>query len=239
MLYFQADPRDVSGISGGACNTCCCQRLTLKPGETNKMTINYAPWSLPIGWVTPSMEYSIETNSDACATGDVGGFGPPSNDFLSASTASGAVSIDATATAQPAGNVFAYKVIALNGPYHGSVTNASGVFTYTPRAGYVGWDAFWYEMTDAQGRKVTRSVRVNVGATSAAIDPRWIAEQPFIDASKVMTDRDMQLVSFPIYMPLSAPDCATYRLTIKQPATNCDQTIFHHIACFDISTSDC
>src|SRR5262245_26735315 len=46
MLMATVDPRD--SAQNAACGTCCCETINVRPGETNLMVINYAPWAVPI-----------------------------------------------------------------------------------------------------------------------------------------------------------------------------------------------
>lgn len=242
MLYFTANPRDgISGASGNMCNSCCCQNIGLRPGETNLMQINYAPWSVPIGWISPTLEYSIEVDTASCPTAAIDGFGPPSNTFYDFTTPvnTALTPIDLTANASPAGNAFTYHLVPMTGPYNGVVVIVNGIATYTPHQAFVGFDHFWYEMRDAQGRSIRRSVVIKVGAAVGAAPREWTATMPVIDVSKIKTDMTGQMVSFPIFMPYTCQGCETYRLTIKQPATDCDRNIFHHFSCFDIRCKDC
>jgi hypothetical protein len=241
MLYFEADPRDSAPL-GNTCNTCCCEPLALRPGETNLIAINFAAWAVPIGRIVPTFEYSIDQNDDACSTAAIDGFGPPSNSNFSGATTplNTALPFNLNTTAQPAANTFTYRVLPLEGPNHGTVANNNaGVLTYTPNNGFEGWDHFWYETKDAQGRTVRYPVVAKIGNAGGASPRQWSATQPFIDISKIKTNENSMMVSFPIYMPLTCRGCESYRLTIKQPASDCDRTIFNHYSCFDIRCKDC
>lgn len=245
MLYFDADPRD-GAPAGGVCNACCCEPIFMRPGETNLITINYAPWSLPIGnpGIVKGTEYSVEMNCSACSSAAVDGFSVPSNtNYDLPVVADTPLAIDLSTNAAPAGNTFTYAVIPLQGPTHGTVdqTGSAGAptFTYTPNTGFTGYDYFSYKMTDAQGREVTRTVQLNVGMHLNAPNRQLMASLPFISPGAISVDRTMQTVRFPLYMPLSARDCEKYTLTIKQPAQDCECNTYNHFMCFDIRTGNC
>src|SRR6186713_2847447 len=55
MLQFNVDDaiRD-------SCQVCCCEQVTLKPGTTSRLTINYAPWAVPIGRLHCEPQFAIE-----------------------------------------------------------------------------------------------------------------------------------------------------------------------------------
>lgn len=244
MLYFHADPRD-GGPSGAVCNTCCCQPISLRPGETNVMTIDYSPWSLPItppGIVPGGFDYSIEVIDDACADNAIDGNEAPMNAFYNVGTDIGdPVSVDLSASATPVGGAFTYSGVPLNGPFSGTATinMNTGELIYTPNASFSGWDVVWYEMTDQYGRTVTRSVVINVGEMASAPDPRWTLLTPYIDRTCVKVDQRYQTVRFPIYMPPSCRGCEVFRLTIRQMAQDCDPCTYSHFSCFDIRCRDC
>lgn len=245
MLYFMADARDGGHDSlRAACNTCCCQKMSLHPGETNRMTIDYSAWALPIGWVVPTTQFSIETDNSSCDTSVVDGFGPPGNTNYTPSTAiNTAVDIDLGANASPPGNTFTYRLVGLSGPLYGSVeqTGASGgpTFRYTPNSQFQGYDYFDYEMEDAQGRKTMQTVRIAVGNPATRADPARLAAVPYVDRGAVKVDDRMQTVSFPISMPTAVEDCQSFRLTVRQPAKDCDGNLYYHLSCFDITTKSC
>lgn len=245
MLYFTADARD-GAPAGTTCQACCCETLNLRPGETNLVTINYAPWSLPIAppGIVPTLEFNIEADRSSCPTNAVEGFVPPSNTNYTLNTPVGTeLTIDLSTNSAPSGNTFAYKVVPFSGPKNGTLsqtgTSGAATFTYTPNGGFTGYDYFSYEMEDAQGRSVTRTVRISVGQHTARRDPARMALEPFIDATQIQTLSHTQEVKFPITMPVGVRDCERFRLTIRQPAKDCDGNLYYHMSCFDIVSKDC
>lgn len=243
MLYFQADPRDGGGRNGMTCNTCCCQSMHLRPGETNRMVIDYAAWALPIGWVVPTPQLTVETDSSSCDTSAVEGFGPPRNTNYTLTTpVNTPLDVNLAANASPPTNTFTYRLVGLGGPDHGAVAPdgaTPGAFTYTPNTGFQGFDYFDYIMEDAQGRSVRKTVRVSVGQHADRPDGSRTATVPYIDRAAIKVDDKLMQVSFPITMPASVEDCQTFRLTLKQPAKDCEGNLYHHLACFDISPKPC
>lgn len=242
MQTFNADPRD--GVpNGSVCTSCCCQPLSLQPGETNLITINYAMWSVPLGrpGIVGGFEYNIETNTDACPSSKIGGFLPPSAANLLLSTAESTdLAIDLTAGVTPAGNTFSYSIVPFSGPRKGTLAQtAEGQYTYTPNGGVTGKDYFSFTVTDAQSRTVTRHVEINIGTNVEARNNALLSLTPFVDLSTVVVDQQLQQVRFPLYMPLSCTECERYKLTIRQPAQDCDCNTFHHFMCFDITCKPC
>lgn len=243
MLYYTADARD-GGQAGSACNTCCCHSLKLKQGETNLVTIDYANWSLPIADGGPGIvggaDFEIVT-STTCSSESIDGHIPPNNSFYNVSTAvNAAVSGDLAINVQPIANAFTFRKMPLSGPKFGSLTmTTAGAWTYTPNSAYQGFDAFWYETRDAQGRTQVRAVSITVGSPSGSQDPRVFATQPYIDRSKIVTNQRIQTVSFAIYMPLTCRECDSFNMQLKQPAQNCNRDRFDHLSCFDITCQNC
>lgn len=246
MYYFNADARDGGASNVSACNTCCCNSVFLRPGETNMIMMNYAPWVLPImppGLISGGTEYTVELNSDACADNAVDGFLPPSNTNYELTTlANTALAIDLSVNEAPAGNDFNYEIVALAGPSRGSLTPLvpnGPAYSYVPAGGYTGYDYFSYRMTDAQGRSVIRSVRVSVGTHNQLPDVGRMSLVPYVDLGKTKVDQRMQTLQFAVVMPISCRPCESYRLTVQQSAMDCERNLYKHRSCFDLSCKDC
>lgn len=243
-LNFTVDARD-GGLSASAvsCASCCCESITLRPGETNLMVINYAPWSLPIGVLVPTMQFDIEVNTDACPTNY-----PTNTDYSFQGAAAANIAIDLSTNAANGTAPYTYKIVSLTGPDFGTIdygANATNgpVFTYVPNSGFTGFDYFDYEMTDANGQTFRGTVEIDAGIVGTGHnqvqDVKRLINTPYIDASVIQINQDLHTVSFPIHMPTSVTECEQFRLTIKQPAQDCNRTVFHHFACFDIVSKDC
>ena len=243
MLTFIADARDGNVSGAVSCASCCCESIVMRAGEVNLVAIDYGAWSAAFGapGVVPVMDYSSEAEPDTCSTATVGGFVPPSNDNYQFITAvNTTVAIDITANALPAGNTFAYEVITLRGPHYGVLTQTgTGTYSYVPASGFEGYDFFVYKMTDAQGRTVVRTVRIQVGTPTSNAQDELLSLVPYIDLTKVKVDQQFQRVTFPLRMPINAQECEVYKLTIRQPARDCSGTQFDHFMCFTITAKDC
>lgn len=245
MKYFTVDPRDGGfGISAG-CAQCCCQQMHMRPGETDKMVINYAPWSVPIGGpglIEGGTEINISRDAGGCATGPIDGFAPPAlgatNDF---EALPGAVTeIDVTANGiTPAGNTFTYRVLPLSGPLHGAISNpnAGPEFSYKSVAGYNGLDTFYVEVTDAQGRKLIQLVVVSVGNPGPTV-PASMPSGLYVDQTKIQVDKRQHQISFPISLMPDARSCEKFKLEIRQTTRDCDN-VYSHYSCFDVFVGKC
>jgi hypothetical protein len=239
MLYFTADSRD--GGARGPCDPCCCKSLTLQAGETNLMTIDYTSWATPLGWVVPDPEFSVETDDSTCPTGEIDGFPPPFNtDYQFATVANGTVNIDLSLNVSPAGNTFTYRILPFGGVQHGGLDQVSnGVYQYTAAGGYAGYDYFDFETMDAQGRVTTNTVVISVGQHNQKRDNARLSKTPYVDRQSISVDRYTQRVSFPITMPVTVKPCQSFRLSIRQPAKDCDGNTFYHLSCYDITSGKC
>lgn len=253
MLSFNADPRDGASV-GGSCGTCCCDSINMRPGETNLVTINYAPWSLPLtppGIIPGGLAWDFEVDTSGCSTAAVDGFAPPSNTNYEATVDLGSdtdVTIDLTANMLPAGNTFVYSLVPLSGPVFGTVAvSAAGSAVYTPNSGYTGYDYFSYKVTDGQGRTVIRHVQVITFPDGGSADDPSLSGKldgrmslvPRIGPTTVAVDQRLQLVQFALTMPLNVQPCERHRLTLRQTAQNCAGTLFNHVKCFDLRAKDC
>lgn len=253
MLYFTAD--NMGGSSGmglDACNTCCCQSINLRPGSINKMTLDWAPWSLEIAppGIVPEMQWNFELNDSSCSDAVLDGFGPPEFTPMLVTMGVGDTEVSGTMVPNfyfPGDNTPTFEIVPLQGPVNGGVeiTNAGeGSWTYTPRPGYRGWDWFWIKATDSSGRTAVGRVLINV-ANQAGSPPWYIsgpqseAFNPKINAGGVIYDQKFQRVSFQLWLPPSCRPCETWRLTVQQPAKDCDGNVYTNEMCFDIRCGKC
>ena len=61
MMHFTVN--DYQAINN--CQKCCCEKLNLKPGTVNKVSVGYAPWAVPIGQLHCTPQFQIE-QMDTC-----------------------------------------------------------------------------------------------------------------------------------------------------------------------------
>src|SRR3712207_3953715 len=86
----------------------------------------------------------------------------PSLLVISKVTAPGSVSGRLTAT-DPENQALSFALLSGGAPQHGSVTiNPDGTFSYTPAAGYLGTDTFYFTVKDAEGGVARSYVSVQV-----------------------------------------------------------------------------
>jgi hypothetical protein len=159
------------------------------------------------------------------------------------------LTVDLSTDVAPAGNTFEFALHPVSGPYNGSLTatpeNGTS-WVYKPNPGFVGYDQFWVEITDGQGRKIIRPININVGAATGNPPPYWGENRSMgvqIDRSRARYNRAMQTIDLPIYMPPSndaetIDACRKYRITVKAYAQDCDNQ-YSHLTCIDVRSGKC
>lgn len=243
MNFFQVDPRD-SYQQGGACNTCCCQDAQARPGETNKWSIDYAPWSAPIGGkgLSNQVSFSIELKTPCAAEGSSNP--PPVNTDYSFATdintaIAGNVSDNASDTN---GDPLTYEVLPLYGASFGLLDLAvDGTFTYTPNTGFSGHDVIWFSTSDGINPPVVKRLVFIVSQVAPAVP---LPELPDYGAVHVRQDRvkvdaRRHNLEFPLVVTPEAQTGDVYRLTIRQAALDCDCECYWHVSCYDIVIGKC
>lgn len=253
MLYYTADPRDGS-LSGDMCGSnCCCAELAMAPGEVNMVTINYAPWSVPIGGqgLVPSFEYTVAVNNAACPTPGVNG-APENTEYrLSVQSGTGPLVVDLTPNELPLAATMTYSIVPLTGPSHGTINpltfDPNGILEYTPDPSFQGFDYFSYRMTATNGQSIVRNVQIGVlvdpllpnDARNGPPNLQRMSAVPYIDRTRIVTDQRNHLVQFALAMPVTCRACETYRLDIRQLAQDCNGNTFSHMMCFNIRCKSC
>jgi len=238
MNVFTADPRDAF-LSNTGCNTCCCASAVARPGETNKFMINYAAWGLPLGGrgLTDRVEFSVERREqspDSRAPVNPNKYFPAVFNTPLADTV-------ATGASDPLDGTLTYKLDQLNGPERGEVVlNEDGSFTYTPTLGFTGYDIFFI-VTSNEAKSVTSQVIVGVAAQAAEDPlPAKAFEKPLAVLQKsVVVDKQNFLLSFALKASPLAVVGDIYRVTIKQPAMDCNCIEYTHISCYDVNVVGC
>lgn len=242
------------------CSTCCCDPISLRAGETRPVVLNYAPWTIPIvgngggPGLIPMPQISIVENDSSCHNDAIDGFAAPSviGDIFVKNTAL-AVSTELTINLKddviPADNTFEFTLVPVSGPHMGMITASpkSGIgWKYKPNTGVIGYDQFWVQIKDAQGRVIVRPININVGAATDIPPAGWGAAASMglqIDRSKIRVNEQRQTVSFPIYFPPSndaatIDGCRRYRVTVKAFARDCDNE-YSHLTCLDVTSARC
>ena len=234
MINLNADPRNGALANGGACETCCCEKIGMRLGETNLVEINYAPWSLPIGGglVNGSFKYHVETNSDACDAA----FAAPNQTLVTALDTPLVIDVDANVDVAGA---YTYNVLPLSDPENGVLDTTGADIVYTPNSGFEGYDYFAYELTDASGATDVVVVEINVGTHRQLASLNRMATVPYISRSSVQITPHTHVVRFPLFMPRTCTPCETHRITLSVKARDCNNNTYEHFTCLDITCKDC
>lgn len=242
MYFFTADPRDGYSGNNGACNSCCCEVIRMKPGETNLLKINYAMWTMPIGGygLTTNTWFTTELITDF-APADTGNGAPLFGALLynSVGVQDPIVGNLNTYVIDPEADPMTFDLLPLYGLLTGTVNlnRVTGDFTYTPNPGAnSGTDYFYFKVTDSAGN--TRIGRANLGK-GIALNDIVVLDPVTIARGKKKIDTDMQTMSVPITLDATVPPGAIYRITVRQEAIDCDGNKYYHISCYDILATKC
>lgn len=248
MQMFTADPRDGTSL-GGACNTCCCVQVSVKPGETNKWLIDYAPWTVPMGGRGLSDQTLIDVekvSSSAPSTPNgnaqvtVGFFGAvtPYNTNLTGDLK--------TVATDPESNTLTYTLLRLYGPNNGTVALAAdGTFTYRPAPGWTGYDRFFYSVTDSKTGHVPVIQEAVIGTSPATGGPIPTPTQAAngtpplaISVAGMKVNPRLQHLTFGVAGSPALVPGDKYKITVRQQAWDCDNC-FWHVMCFDAYVVKC
>lgn len=242
MLFFNADPRDAYRSGGAACGACCCQDILLAPGEVNKVMINYAAWAAPLGGhhgLQPGTKFQIEKK--AGAENDAA---PNSDNVRAATTVGVDAAVDlGTAASDPNSLPLKFAILGLTGPDYGIIENFdedAGTFTYVPNSSFVGYDSLFYTISNGD-YTITRELQIKVSKSAPA---PALADKPFtpeirIDPKTVNVDNGGYVMSFQLAASPATYVGEVFRLTVVQPALDCDCNEYQHVSCYDIRIAKC
>lgn len=238
MNVFTADPRDAFANNGNGCNACCCGQATARPGETNKWTINYAPWSLPLGGrgLTDRVDFSIEAQRQS-----PDGRAPTNTNKFFAGTFNEEIEgVLSTGAVDPLDGELSYELYQLSMPKFGDVTvNPDGTFVYTPTLGFFGYDTFYY-ITKNEAKQVVNQVIIAIPVLNGAPLPAKDFDKPIsINQKSVRVDKSLHILTFGVVASPIAQLGDIYRMNIRQHAIDCDCQEYTHISCYDITIVNC
>ena len=147
MLHFTVDDPQAPG---NGCHTCCCEKLSLKPGTTSKVSVGYAPWAVPIGQLHCAPQFQLEL-MDTCPVPVGSNMPPAATSDVKFSTAMNAL-LESTLTAMitdPEAAALTFKLLPLYGPKHGKLDlKADGTFSYMPMSNFTGEERFYVSASD-------------------------------------------------------------------------------------------
>lgn len=220
-----------------ACIKCCCETVSLKPGETQPLLLNYAPWALPIAQrglhCLPSVEIEEKETCDAPGGDnlppqviDQTAFSTPVNTALNGDLN--------TKVSDPESAELTFKLLPHYGPKKGKlVLNEDGTFVYTPQGSYKGEERFYATASDGTN-KTTFEVMIAVGVVAASMIPT-----PDLAIGTPIVDQRYYTVRLPLVASPAARSCQIFRLSIRQGALDCDCNCYYHVDCVDVRIANC
>jgi hypothetical protein len=241
MQTFVADSRSGSMSSASACDVCCCQPASVRPGETNLWYFQYSDWVSPIGGRglvgAPVFDIQNITPQVPVSSGNA----PPKNiDYIFntpyGTPYAGTVSTSAT---DPNGDTLTYAVVPLYAGQGTVVMAPNGSFTYTPPAGFSGYDSFYYTTSDQVNLPVMNQVQLRIDPQAPAFP------LPNPPASKLLSVpmAQVQVMNPVVRVPIVASPALRagdiYRMTVRQAAMDCTGVSYFHVLCLDVSVGSC
>lgn len=233
MFYFMADARD--GAAKNGCHTCCCESMSARPGETNLVEINYANWAVPIQGKGLFDGTIFEISS--CLNCNENALPVIENSFIRTTLNQ---LVEVTITAE---NAVKYSILQRFSAEHGVISDfdkTTGKFTYTPNAGFTGYDTVWFTAKDAAGNSNSGQIIISVDKSAGEQNPQTDFQEPVtIKRDRVKIDRRNYLMNFALEISPGARTDDIYRLTIRQPVLDCDCNKFWHEMCIDVQIGKC
>jgi hypothetical protein len=215
---------------GTQCIPCCCESLSMKPGSTNKVSVNYAPWAVPIGRLHCLPAFDLVQMQTCPDTGQ-----PVIQEPVQLAATTNATLLGDLRTFSTDQSL-TFKSSSLYGPWHGILElDVSGTFTYTPNSGYTGEDRFYATATNTAGNQTTFEVMLGVGVDETAIKPT-----PHVSVDPVVNvNYQYYIASFAVKVSPAANLCEVWRLNIQMHSIDCECVCFDRTDCFDIRMVKC
>ena len=232
MMHFTVE--DYTAVNAN-CLKCCCEKLSLKPGTTNKVSVGYAPWAVPIGQLHCAPQFQLEM-METCPTGSGGNMPPQATSEVKFSTAVNARLENSLANmiTDPESAALTYKALPLYGPQHGKFDlQSDGTFSYVPMPNFKGEERFYVSASDGANTSIFE-VMIAVG-----VNPTTMIPTPHVSVGAAVVDHRYFTVYFPVIVTPAAAECEIWRLTVLQAALDCDCQCFTRSDCFDIGIAKC
>jgi len=220
------------------CIVCCCDTVSIKPGETLPLQLNYAAWAVPIAPRGLHCEPSVDVEEKDTCPAPTGGNLPPA--------ANGDIRFDvllntaflgdlATEVTDQEGDPLTFKSLALYGPKHGKLElDSDGTFTYTPFTSYKGTDNFFFSVSDGVNSPVIMEALLGVGVPGDSVRPT-----ADLTVGEPIVNQRWFTVTLPIAASPAAKNCQVFRLTVRQGALDCDCNCYYHNDCIDVRIAKC
>lgn len=235
MFYFIANPRD--GMAGGSSCGCCCETVSMTPGETNMLSVNYSAWVIPMAFngITVNTWFDLERISPEPTAGNTAIIWTPAEATAIAGVeATGDLTANATG---PEGATLTWFPMPLYGPNNGDfVLNSDGTWEYTPNAGFKGTEVIYYTVSDGYN-KVVGTLAIAVGNPPAQLTHAPAPLSVLSSRKQIVYDR--QTMNVPLAAAPDAVPGTRYRITVRQEAIDCDGNKYYHVSCYDVVIGKC
>lgn len=236
MLISTVDARDNYQKSG--CDTCCCEVVNARPGETNLMVLNYAPWAVPLGGrgLDCSPQFDLQQMKGCAAPAGVNGNLPPTwTDPIVYVVPVDNVLLGDKFTDQDAADVREFALVPMFGPKYGQVRLNNGIMSYVPQnEDRIGFDNFFITVSDNVNPPQMAEIIIAQGVL-----PDKAINTPLVQIINQHVDVRNYMLSFGIAVSPQARPCDAFRLTIRQGALDCNYCCYWHMSCYDILIRSC
>lgn len=237
MTWFYVDAEQ-----GSACSACCCKTTRIAPGETALWGIDWSTWVAPIAGRGLVQRPSWTVNLLTCHTPTNGNLPPVNTNYDVVMTLNTSVTGQSVATnaSDPNGDPLTFSALPLYPPAHGVLAfQPNGDWTYTPTAGFVGYDSFYFSTSDGINPPVIRQVRitVNPAAPLAPLPPPVTVPPLWLPHDRMRVNNPYMELVVEASPALQVGD--VYRLELIQPAMDCDGRCFRKKFCIDVTISKC
>jgi hypothetical protein len=243
MHSFTVDPRDGGLI--GSCDTCCCTPVQMRAGVTEKWTINYAPWSVPLGGVGLVSGTMVSVEEIRGCAAAVGADSPTviAGGWFVTATSNGSAENPIPLLGGLVLNATVARLLPQFGPKHGTATITNGILTYKADFGYSGYDRLFVELSNGVLPPRIWECVIAVSSVGQAT-PTPVANASMLtppvkyNLSEQTISQRAHQTALPVSVSPTACVGSIYRITVNQPARDCDSD-YNHIACYDLSIGRC
>lgn len=228
-------------VDPSGCVTCCCEVVSIKPGETLPLYLNYAPWAVPFAkrglHCVPSVEIEEKRTCDVANSSNM----PPeiyAMDGMARFDTGTNVILNANLgdkVSDPDGDPIVYKLLPHYRPQHGKLQlDPNGPFTYNPSVDFKGEERFYVTASDGINAPFIFEVLIAVGIDAGLMKPKLALEigTPIVNAH-------LYIVTVPLIASPAAQTCQVFRLTIRQGALDCECNCYYHTDCVDVRIVKC
>jgi len=225
-----------------SCISCCCEVVSIKPGETLPLYLDYAPWAVPNLLkrglhCLPSIEIEEKKTCDVALSSNM----PPAiystDAMVRFHTGKNVELVDdlTTKVLDPEGVVCTYKVLPHYGPRHGKLKlDPNGAFTYMPSQNFMGEERFYCSASDGVNAPFVFEVMIAVEIDAGLMTPKLDLE-----IGTPIVDTRLYRVTVPLIASPAAQTCQVFRLTFRQGALDCDCVCYYKNDCCDVRIVKC